>query len=132
MQENISRELTVENIFNTLKFLPFFESINKDFYTLDMRYMLDPYVYCNEVNEFMGTLYKENIVFSFDWPGWQKEGVKYFNDPELLKSADILTLRKLLTLHLRKERFCSGHFAEMISSGHILNILKRLYELSNL
>lgn len=35
-------------------------------------------------------------------------------------------MQKLLTTHVRKERFCSGHLAGMIENGHILALLKRL------
>jgi O-acetyl-ADP-ribose deacetylase len=115
-----------KNISNILKFISYFESTGEEFYKLDSKYLMNPYVYSKEVNDFIKALYKENIIFSFGWPNWQNEAGKYYRDPELIKTADIKTLRKLLTLYVRKERFRSGHLANMIKSGHILNILKRL------
>jgi len=35
-------------------------------------------------------------------------------------------IRKLLTTHVRKERFCEGHLLAMFESGHIVNVLRRL------
>ena len=78
---------------------------------------------------FMDTLYNENIVFSFDWGEWQEEAIRYFSNPDLIKYTDILTFRKLLTLHVRKVRFCDRHLTSVIDSGYLVSILKRLKEL---
>ena len=115
-----------KNLENILKFLLYFESTDNEFFKIDLKYLMYPYVYSKEVDDFVEVLYKENIIIIFDWPSWQNEAEKYYNDPEFLKTTDIGTLRKLLTLHVRKERFCSGHLASMIASGHIVNILKQL------
>jgi Family of unknown function (DUF6508) len=50
-------------------------------------------------------------------------------DPALLAQADLLTLRKLLTAHVRQDRFIEGHLAQMLENGHISAILRRLREL---
>ncbi|MBN1128044.1 MAG: hypothetical protein JXA71_03610 [Chitinispirillaceae bacterium] len=42
--------------------------------------------------------------------------------------AQIL-VRKLCTLHVRKDRFCEGHLAGIVEAGHMTEILKRLKEL---
>jgi len=55
--------------------------------------------------------------------------LKYIDNPELLESVDLLILRKLLTLHVKKERFCSGHLASVIDTGHLVKIFERLKEL---
>ena len=65
-------------------------------------------------------------MIEFDYLRWLNEAKKYIEDPKLLESADLLTLRKLLTLHIRKERFCSGHLAAAIDTGHLVKILERL------
>jgi len=122
------KNITIENINRILEFLPYFESTDNKFFKIDTTDLMYPYLYDKKVLDFEKALYDENIVYSFDWAEWQSEAEKYFNNPELLKTTDIETIRKLLTLHVRKERFCSGHFASMISSGHIINILKRLKE----
>ena len=69
------------------------------------------------------------LICPFGWIDWQEEAERICNDAELIAEIDLLTVRKLLTLHLRKERFCEGHFAAMCESGVILLILKRLKEL---
>jgi O-acetyl-ADP-ribose deacetylase len=124
-------KITSKNIDNILKLLPYFEDKNNQFYEIrkEVNTLIFPYIYSVEVMNFMDALRTENIIFPFDWVKWQDEAVRYFDNPELLKSADLLTLRKLLTLHVRKDRFCDGHFAYIIDSGYLLNILKRLEEL---
>jgi hypothetical protein len=71
-------------------------------------------------------LYEHRMTLVFDWPEWQDEAQRYTDDPEALATADLEVLRKLLTLHLRKDRFCEGHFAGAVAAGHIPAILRRL------
>lgn len=79
--------------------------------------------------DFVQALYDQQVVFSFDWTSWQEEARRYVSDPEALETADALTLRKLLTTHVRKDRFVEGHFVGMLECGHITAILRRLKEI---
>ncbi len=122
---------SVDNISNTsinniLMFLPFFRNINESFYKVDKKDLFYPYSYNSEVTKFIATLKKEEFTIVFDWPEWQGEADKYFKEPELINSADIITLRKLMTMFIRKERFCSGFIKSVIDTGMILRILERL------
>ena len=123
------KKVTKENILKILEFLPYFESEDHVFFQIDNQNLMDPYVYDGKVLDFIKTLYDENIIYSFDWVKWQPEAIEYYDSLDLLKNADLDTLRKLLTVHIRKERFCSGHLAQVIKTGHLLNILKRLNEI---
>lgn len=75
------------------------------------------------------SLIANNFQQPFDWGSLQGEAERLVDDAELLKRCDLQTCVKLLTLHLRKDRFCGGHLASMIECGHIARILKRLWEL---
>ena len=123
-------KITKENINKIIEYISYFENKDNVFYSIDSKYLLYPYNYSKEIHDFEKVLYDENIVLVFDWGEWQPEAEKIYNNPDLLENADLETLRKLLTLHIRKERFYSGHLANMIKSGHILNILRRLKEIS--
>ena len=112
-----------------LQYLPYFKDKTNSFYTTQKGNYYDPFKYSSEVHEFIKILHKHNFIILFDHPRWQSEACKYIENPELLESADLLTLQKLLTLHIRKERFCSGHLAGAIDSGHLLKILERLQAL---
>ena len=52
---------------------------------------------------------------------------RHWFGPEMLEPADLETIRKLLTLHVRKERFCEGHLLGMFESGHLTKLLRRLH-----
>lgn len=119
------KEITIKNIDAVLAFLPYFENPENTFFTTSDSWM-DPYDYSPTVLDFIRTLYDESFIQTFDWTAWQEEALKYYKDPALLDRADLEAISKLLTLHMRKDRFCGGHLADMIESGHILAILKRL------
>lgn len=120
-------EVTPANLDKVLTFLPLFEGQTHSLYTIDTeRSIFYPYEYTPEVLRFIQTLYNENLIFVFDWSSWKEEAARYMNDPELVARADLAVLRKLLTLHVRADRFNDGHIALMIDSGHILAILRRL------
>jgi len=123
MLNNITRK----NIDAVLVFIPLFESRDIELYKIDTETsFLDPYQYSKDVDSFINTLYQESFAISFDWTAWQDEAKRFVDNPKLLNSAGISTLQKLLTTHVRKERFCSGHIAMVIDKGHVLALLKRL------
>ncbi len=65
----------------------------------------------------------------FNWGEWQEEAQRYIADPEALQQADLLTLRRLLTTHLRNDRFVEGHLASMMENAHITAILRRMSDI---
>jgi hypothetical protein len=127
MISTVHDPVKIEHIDKILTFLPKFE--RPGFSAGECISQKGEFPYCKyapEVHAFISTIYDDGWIYLFDWSSWQKEAIKYLNDPSELESADLDTLRKLLTLHVRKERFCEGHMSEMIKSGHIVAILKRL------
>ena len=119
-------EITIQNIDRVLAFLPLFEQQDTKLYELKFDRGFDPYVYADGVDNFIQTLYNNRFVIPSDWTEWKKECSRYVEHPDQIALADIATLQKLLTSHVRAERFCSGHLAGVIGSGHILAILRRL------
>ncbi len=82
------------------------------------------------VNRFTRALYQNDWIASdFNWTKWQETAQRYVECRDIVGSADALTIQKLLTTHVRKDRFCEGHLASMIKNGHILGLLRRLQEL---
>jgi Family of unknown function (DUF6508) len=77
-------------------------------------------------DEFMQTLYDNGFVLmDFEWSTWEGAG-RIAEHPEVLATADLETICKLLTVHARSDRFCEGHFGEVIESGQMLAIVRRL------
>ena len=87
--------------------------------------------YTREVYEFERTLYRAGFVVRFDWSRWEPDAFRYYRDPSLLGAADCGTVRRLLTLHVRKNEVCEGHLAGMLRDGHIQAILRRLAALAD-
>jgi hypothetical protein len=71
-------------------------------------------------------LYDNNFIQPFDWGRWGAHAKRYVNSPERLSHASLSTCINLLTLHIRRDRFCGGHLGEMVECGHIAGVLRRL------
>ena len=69
---------------------------------------------------------ENNFVQPFDWMKWQPFAEKIVHEPNRLSKARLRTCVKLITLHIRRDHFCAGHFGGMVSCGHITAILQRL------
>lgn len=82
------------------------------------------------VTAFMDACYKNGMVVRFDWEAWEAEALRYMADPGLLATAELAVVRRLLTWHVRQNRFTRDHVATQISRGHVLDVLKRLKSLS--
>lgn len=119
--------VTPDGLDRVLAFTPIFEQPSVSLYEVrpDLS-PFDPYVYAPEFQQFIQGLHREKLVIAFDWTAWQDEAAQYINNPQQIDSADLETLQKLITTHVRAERFNSGHLAQMIDNGQMLAILKRL------
>jgi len=125
----IDSPISTEQIDALLPFLTFFES--KDpFYG---EYHISPgqlgyFVESKSVSAFIKALYDHEWIVPFDWEPWWKEAQRFVESPETLSNADAGTIRILLTIHVRMDRFCEGHLATVMKNGHILALLRRLKE----
>jgi len=83
-----------------------------------------------ENNGFVGvTRANDWVTPEVDWVQWQDVAVEYVDLPDKINSADVVTIKKLFTTHVRKDRFCEGHLAAMFKNGHIVALLRRLKEI---
>jgi len=65
------------------------------------------------------------VLLVFDWPAWKSEAQR-FRARNAVETTSLEDVRRLLTLHVGADRFNEGHFGEMIRSGHIAAVLRRL------
>jgi hypothetical protein len=115
-----------------IRFIPTFEQAGFSYGRWESKDGKFPwFAYAPEVMEFQQVLDEDGWIEGFDWGAWQQQAEEYFLSPERLGQASVATLRKLLTLHVRKERFCEGHLAAMFEEGHILAILHRVAVLAS-
>jgi hypothetical protein len=78
------------------------------------------------ITAFIQSLYDNYFVQGFDWSRWKASSEKYVDEPVRVSEANLGICIKLLTLHARMEHFSAGYFVEVLRSGHILAILRRL------
>lgn len=80
--------------------------------------------------EAMDWLYDSNRVFWFDWPEWD-EGRRIFQEwtDATAASLDHLTVRKLITVISRNDRFNEGAWADFFDAGQGPALFARLLEL---
>ena len=130
MSEDSILEVGLQQIDAILKYLPIFEKPDYQFGCwVEPEGQFPYFSFSSEVDEFIGELYKQGMILPFDWMSWRKEAERYPKDAKALETADLLTLRKLLTVHVRAERFSEGHLASVFGSGHITAILHRLQQI---
>jgi O-acetyl-ADP-ribose deacetylase len=111
-----------------LALLPALES-GQSLYRIHDQPVIDPYDYSPDLRRWRMALEQSPFPIRFDWPQWLEQAQALDRDPAQVAQADLLTLRKLLTCYLRTERFTSGTLAQLIDSGKLLGILRRLAEL---
>lgn len=85
-----------------------------------------------EVSDLVGDLYRLGFIRAFAWPDEQDELRALQTDPERLAGADLTDLVKLLTSHVRADRFVDGHLADAVQQGWIAGILRRLAAIDGL
>ena len=90
---------------------------------------LPSYQFDEILESFVSACHKHGWITSAAWPAWQKSAERLMGDKTALAVADAQTIRKLITFHIRKERFREGHLAAMFQVGHIVSLLRRLAEI---
>ena len=127
MSHDPTPEIEVEQIDAVLKFLPRFEERGYQFGQWRTPAGHLPYIsFSSEAQEFIRTLYQQHIIFAFDWQSWREQAQYYQAHTDALGAADLLTIRKLLTTHVRMDRFVEGHLASVFDQGLLTAILGRL------
>ena len=93
--------LTSDNLQAVLEFLPLFEQPDFSFGVWIAQEGSLPYFsHTPEVLDFIRALSGNGFVQPFDWMNWE-EGRQLVENPTLLRRANLQTLRKLLTAHVR-------------------------------
>jgi hypothetical protein len=81
-----------------------------------------------EVDDFLKGLHEHHLVILFDWTNWDRLE-HYKARPDAIGTAPLEDCLKLLTAHVRADRFVEGHFASTLESGELQRLLRRICEL---
>ncbi len=84
------------------------------------------------VHDWHEAIYKNNVHLVFDWmtQEWREVMRGFESDPSTLASADLETIRKVLTTISRADRFNEGYMGDCFDSGLAQAATRRLAELS--
>src|SRR5688500_17575826 len=67
------------------------------------------------------------IIFPFDYRTWWNDyGRRFVAAPDALGEATLDDVRRLMTVHIRNDRFVEGHLLDAFESGHIVRVLERI------
>lgn len=126
-----------DDILALLKFLPVLQSPDFAFAKQgggtrrrDGAVMMPYWILSGEAARFCSVLYDRGFIRPFNWVAWKREAEQLVNDPDALGRADLETICRLLTVHVRQERFCEGHLQAMHECGHLTAVLRRLATLA--
>lgn len=68
----------------------------------------------------LGAMEVSGFIETFDWMTWVESiGADNLNSISYLKTADLETYRKLMSAHIRLERFSAGHIQKLFTSGYM-------------
>lgn len=130
------RSIAPEHVKALLKYLLHFEQPNRSFGTSPDVIVnggvatIKPTILSRQASAFVRACYDNGFVQDFDWPKWQQKAARLLRDEKtFIRTADLDTLVKLLTTHIRKDRFVDGHLLAVMESGHIGRVLRRLRDL---
>lgn len=84
--------------------------------------------------EFLTQLDFSGLVEPFDYSAWlAQEGITIIGGKQersdLIGHADLETLSKLVTAHMRIDRFVEGHLNQLMEEGFFVRVLERIREL---
>ncbi len=80
------------------------------------------------IHDFIQRVYGMGLIIDFDWRNWDEAEELIHNVKTDCQRLSPITLCKLLTYHVRLDRFCGGHLASCFRTGLTTNILKALSE----
>jgi len=82
--------------------------------------------YAEPVRSFLADAGRLGFIVVFDWPAWVPTAERIQSSPEEMAGASLFELAKLLTLHIRRDRFVEGHLANALEAGWIQDILRAM------
>ena len=136
-QEVSAAKVSKEGICRLLSFLPFFEECDGTDYGVGPKVAavekgvasIRPAALSPKASDFVTACYEEHFVQPFDWGDWNRRHGGDLTSDAFIAEADLSAIIKMLTAHIRADRFCDGHLLSVMKDGTALKILKRLRDI---
>ena len=120
-------ELELEHWRGLLAFLPALRNRTPDFWRVGAWGDMTSVVSTETAQSLLKYIYGHGLLLEdFDWMAWQEEALAYLDYRIRLETADLPTLQKLLTAHIRADRLTEGHYDAMLENGFLRDLLERL------
>jgi len=81
------------------------------------------------LNTLLMTMQSTEFTSPFDWQAEFENNPESLENAELIKTADLEDLRKIMTAHIRIDRMSNGHLESLIENGYWNQCLARMAEL---
>jgi len=136
-QEVSAAKVSKEGICRILSFLSFFNKCDETDYGVgpDVVFVEEgvasilPATLSSRASDFVTACYEEHFVQAFDWGKWSRRNGGDLASDAFIAEADLTAIIKMITVHIRADRFCDGHLLSVIEDGTVLKILKRLRDI---
>jgi hypothetical protein len=76
--------------------------------------------------DFISTLDSHGFTQQFDWQAFVESLNDDIDSTQLLNTADADTIRKIITAHIRMNRFVRGHLESLVLRGYFNSFFNRL------
>ena len=120
-------ETELENWRGLLAFLPALRNRTPDFWRVGVWGDMTSVVSTETAKSLFKYIYEHDLLLKdFDWMAWQHEALAYLDYRLRLETADLATIQKLLTAHIRADRFSEGHYDAILENGFLRDLLERL------
>jgi len=122
--------LSRESIDALLAFLPYYRSKRARFGkpASIVQGCVYPSTLTRKSMRFIDACYKHSFVQSFDWQEWVRNRERLVSDGEGIERLCLADIGRLITVHIRSDRFCEGRLLKVMQSGQMARILTRLEE----
>lgn len=118
-----------ERLVGLAAFVPVFEAAEFSFGEwLGGNGQLPWFAFSADAQRFVETAYRLKwVVPEFDWVAWTQteEARRLVEDPQAVAGATVEDLERLLTAHIRQDRFIEGHLAGAFEEGRLTAIVRR-------
>ena len=119
-----------ESIQELLDFLPLLQHPDADFIRIGYWGDMTSRVSGATAKNVYQHLFNNGFVLEdFDWEAWSEEAFAFEQNRHTLQEADLPTLYKILTVHLRADRLMEGHFDSILENGFLADVLQRMKDI---
>jgi hypothetical protein len=122
---------STEAVKGLVAFLPLLQNTSPDFSRIGYWGDMSSRVSTATARNFFQYVYNHGFVIKdFNWEAWTDEAVSYLENRQKLKTADMGTLYKIITTHIKADQFIEGHYDAIIENGFLADVLERIKEIS--